>query len=71
MVRSVLVGTDLLFTGPSVAMRDEAGLDSRAAPFDIPPMGLSLFRGAATGGEPGVRWFLDQVVHVMTTGIGP
>jgi hypothetical protein len=30
-------------------------------PFSLPDMGLSLFRNAAEGDEPGVRWFLERV----------
>ncbi|MBX2802592.1 MAG: LysR family transcriptional regulator [Myxococcales bacterium] len=67
MVSSVLVRTDLLFTGPSVAMHDAAadGLDSREVPFDLPPMGLSMFRSAVDGNEPGVEWFLERVGDAM------
>ncbi len=36
-------------------------LEHREIPFDLPQMGLSLFRSAAEGDEPGVRWFLDRV----------
>lgn len=62
MVLPVLARTDLLFTGPSVVMQDaELGLDCREVPFDVPPMGLSVFRSAVDGSEPGVEWFLRHV----------
>ena len=55
---------DLLLTVPSVAMANTAAafhLDRREIPFDLPDMGLSLFRNAAEGDEPGARWFLKRV----------
>ena len=64
MAAQILAQTDLLLTVPSVAMANTAGafhLDRREIPFDLPDMGLSLFRNAAEGDEPGVRWFLERV----------
>ncbi|MDH3300529.1 MAG: LysR substrate-binding domain-containing protein [Acidimicrobiia bacterium] len=64
MAAPVLAQTDLLLTVPSVAMGDTAAaydLDHRELPFDLAPMGLSLFRNAAEGNEPGVRWFLERI----------
>lgn len=63
MVPPVLARTDLLFTGPSVALQDAAGdgLDDRDVPFDLSPMGLSVFRSAVDGSDPGVDWFLAHV----------
>ncbi len=61
----VLAETDLLLTVPSMAIGRAAEayeLDCRAAPFDLPPVRLSLFRSAVAGDEPGVRWFLERVV---------
>ncbi len=65
----ILAETDLLLTVPSVAMRNTANafhLDHRELPFDLPHMGLSLFRSAAEGDESGVRWFLERVVAAFT-----
>ncbi len=62
----VLAQTDLLLTVPSMAIggaADAYNLDSRAAPFDLPPVRLSLFRSATVGDEPAVRWFLERVVE--------
>ena len=64
MAAPVLAQTDLLLTVPSVAMGSTVAayhLEHREIPFDLPQMGLSLFRSAAEGDEPGVRWFLDRV----------
>ncbi len=64
MAAPILAKTDLLLTVPSVTMGDTADvyrLDHRDPPFDLPPMTLSLFRSAAEGDEPGVRWFLERV----------
>ncbi len=64
MAAPVLAQTDLLLTVPSMAMSSTAdvyGLEQREVPFGLPEMQLSLFRSAAAGDEPGVRWFLDQV----------
>lgn len=64
MAAPVLAQTNLLLTVPSLAMNSaEAayGLVRRDVPFDLPPMGLSLFRSAAGGDEPGVRWFLEKI----------
>ena len=65
----ILAETDLLLTVPSVAMGNTANafhLDHRELPFDLPHMGLSLFRSAAEGDESGVRWFLERVVAAFT-----
>lgn len=64
MAAPVLAATDLLLTVPSVTMGDTAAaydLDHRELPFDLAPMGLSLFRSAKGGDEPGARWFLERV----------
>ena len=68
MAGPILTRTDLLLTVPTFAMSDTASaydLDSREAPFAIPDMGLSLFRSATTGNEPGVRWFMERVAAVV------
>ena len=70
MAAPLLAGTDLLLTVPSIAMDAAAetyNLDRRDPPFDIPPTGLSLFRNAAAGDEPGVRWFLGRVAAAFAT----
>ncbi len=64
MAAPVLAQTDLLLTVPSVTMGNAVAayhLERREIPFDLAPMGLSLFRSAAEGDEPGVRWFLERV----------
>ena len=64
MAASVLAQTDLLITVPSVSLSSVAtsfGLERHELPFDLRPFGLSLFRNAALGDEPGTRWFIDQV----------
>ena len=64
MAAPILAETDLLLTVPSMTMASTSavyGLEQREVPFDVPRMRLSLFRSAAAGDEPGVRWFLDQV----------
>ncbi|MEM7337198.1 MAG: LysR substrate-binding domain-containing protein [Actinomycetota bacterium] len=64
MAAPVLAQTDHLLTIPSVAMGDAASaynLDRRDPPFDLEPLELSLFRSAADGDEPSVRWFRDCV----------
>jgi len=64
MAPPILAQTDLLLTVPSIALSGSAAaydLERRAVPFDIPSMGLSLFRSASAGDEPGVRWFLERV----------
>jgi DNA-binding transcriptional LysR family regulator len=69
MAAPVLAQTDLLLTVPSVAIGDTAAaydLDHRDLPFDLAPMGLSLFRNAAEGDEPGVRWFLERVTAAFS-----
>ena len=70
MAAPILAQTDLLLTVPSVAMGNTAAvfhLDRREIPFDLPDMGLSLFRSAAEGDEPGVRWFLERVAAAFRT----
>lgn len=65
----ILAKTDLLLTVPSVAMANTAAaydLDRREIPFEVPDMGLSLFRSAAEGDEPGVRWFLERVADAFS-----
>lgn len=64
MAPPILAQTDLLLTVPSIVMSNSAAaydLERREVPFDLPAMGLSLFRSAAAGDEPGVRWFLERV----------
>lgn len=64
MAAPVLAQTDLLLTVPSVVMADAArayGLARQDPPIPLRPLGLSLFRSAETGDDPGVRWFLDRV----------
>ena len=68
MAAPVLARTDLLLTVPSVAADASpaaADLDHRPLPFDVPPLALSLLRNAASGDEPGVRWFLARVEAVF------
>lgn len=68
MAAPVLAQTDLLLTVPSVTMGDTAAaydLDHRELPFDLPPLELSLFRNAAEGDEPGVRWFLERIAALF------
>jgi DNA-binding transcriptional LysR family regulator len=70
MAAPVLAQTELLLTVPSVTMGSTVAaynLESRELPFDLPPMGLSLFRSAAQGEEPGVRWFLERVAAAFRT----
>ncbi len=69
MAAPILARTDLLLTVPSVAMGNTVAafhLDRREIPFDLPDMGLSLFRSAAEGDEPGVRWFLERVAAAFS-----
>ena len=64
MAAPILAQTDLLLTVPSVTMGDTVAayqLDRRETPFDFPQLGLSLYRSAAEGDEPGVRWFLARL----------
>ena len=64
MAPPVLAATDLLLSVPSVALRDAAaayGLAQRDLPFDLAPLELTLFRDAATGDEPEIRWFHGHV----------
>lgn len=68
MAAPVLAQTDLLLTVPSVTMGDTAvayDLDHRQLPFDLAPLELSLFRNAAEGDEPGVRWFLERIAALF------
>ena len=70
MAAPILAQTDLLLTVPCISLSHSAamhGLEQRPVPFDLPELHLSLFRSAATGGEPGVRWFLDQLRQVSET----
>jgi len=70
MAAPVLAQTDLLLTIPCVGLSHTAamhGLEQRHVPFELPDLRLSLFRSAATGAEPGVRWFLDQLRKVSAT----
>lgn len=65
MAAPILAQTDLLLTVPSVTMSascDVCDLERRTPPLDLPSMGLSLFRSATSGEEPGTRWFLDRVL---------
>ena len=69
MAAQILAQTDLLLTVPSIAIGNTAAtlrLESRELPFDLPDMGLSLFRSAAEGNEPGVRWFLERVAAAFS-----
>lgn len=64
MAAPILAQTDLLLTVPSVTMGNTVAayhLEEREIPFDLPDLGLSLFRSAAGGDESGVRWFLERV----------
>lgn len=64
MAAPVLTQTDLLLSVPSIAMDDAAhvyGLERRAAPFDLKPLELTLFRSATTGDQPEIRWFHEKV----------
>lgn len=69
MAAPILAQTDLLLTVPSVAMGNTAAaynLDERDVPFDLAPLGLSLFRSAAHGADPGIRWFHERVAAVFS-----
>jgi len=64
MAPSILAETDLLLTVPSMILSSAViayGLERRDVPFELRDMGLSLFRSATMGDEPGVRWFLERV----------
>ena len=64
MAAAIIAQTDLLVTLPSIIMRRDVEFyefESRSAPFDIPPMRLSLFRSATRGDESGIKWFLNQI----------
>lgn len=65
MAAPILAQTDLLLTIPTMIMSGVAPiyqLAQRSPPFEIPRMGLSLFRSATLGNEPAVQWFLERVV---------
>ncbi|MGC6418510.1 MAG: hypothetical protein ACON3Z_15410 [Bradymonadia bacterium] len=67
MAAAVLADTDLLLTVPSVTLKTTAPkyrLESRELPFDMPRMGLSLYRSATHGDEAGARWFLEPIEAV-------
>ena len=69
MAAPVLAQTDLFLTVPSLTMGSTVAadhLERREIPFDLSPMGLSLFRSAAEGDEPGVRWFLERVAAAFS-----
>ena len=72
MAAPILAKTDLLLTVPAIVMNSFASLynlDHREELLGLPPMGLSVFRSAASGDEPGVRWFLERVTaaaHTLT-----
>lgn len=70
MAAPILAETDLLLTVPSVVLRgaaDAYGLERHEVPFDLPPMGLSVFRSAAAGDEPGVHWFLYRILAATSS----
>lgn len=70
MAAPILAETDLLLTVPTVAMVSTAeayGLEQRPVPFDLPPLELSLFRSAAGGEEPGVRWFRQRITAAFSS----
>ena len=70
MAAPILSETHMLLTVPSITMEGTASayrLERRELPFELPPLRLSLFRSAAEGDEPGVRWFLGQVAAVFQT----
>lgn len=65
MAGPILAQTDLLLTVPCVVMESMAALhelECRDEPLGLPDMGLSVYRNAAMGDEPGVRWFLERVM---------
>lgn len=69
MAAQIVAETDLLLTVPSVAIGNTTAthhLERRDLPFDLPDMGLSLFRSATEGNEPGIRWFLDRVAAAFS-----
>ena len=64
MAAAVLAETDLLLSVPSVSMNSVASrfdLECQELPFDMPRLGLSLYRSATNGAEPGVAWFLGRI----------
>ncbi|MEM6928187.1 MAG: LysR family transcriptional regulator [Myxococcota bacterium] len=64
MAAPILAQTDLLLTVPSLVMSqvtERYGLECREDPLGLPRMGMSMYRNAAVGNEPGVRWFLEHV----------
>ena len=70
MAAPILAQTDLLLTVPSVTMGNTVAsnhLERREIPFDLSPMGLSLFRSATEGDEPGVRWFQERVAAAFSS----
>lgn len=65
---SALAQTDMLLTVPTVALQDAAEiyeLEQRVVPFELPPLGLSLYHNATTGDEPDIRWFLECVKNTF------
>ena len=67
MAAAVLADTDLLLTVPSVTLKTTAPkyrLESRELPFDMPRVGLSLYRSATHGDEAGACWFLERIETV-------
>lgn len=72
MAPPVLAETDMLLSVPAVALQDAArtyGLAQRALPFDMTPLELMLFRSAAMGDEPEIRWFhahVSAAAHTLT-----
>lgn len=64
MAAPILAQTDMLLSVPRVAMADAAmvyGLEQRAVPFDLEPLGLTLFRSATAGDQPEILWFHERV----------
>jgi hypothetical protein len=74
MAAPIAAQTDMLVTVPSVIMhsaRDVYDLERRDVPFELPQMGLSVFRSATDGDELGFRWFVEQVeaaCHKLSVG---
>ena len=68
----VLASTDLLLTVPDMAIpHEEPRLARQDSPLDLAPMALGVYRSAVAGAEPGVRWFLEQVTHVLAARLEP
>jgi len=64
MAAAMLAETDLLLTVPSGGLDPTAArynLENRELPFEMPPVGLSVFRSATNGDEAGVRRFLERI----------